>query len=77
MNYQIVKQISYKSRSGKWTHHLIDFINLSVLERAELDAQDWPVLLVSLKLDIKPFTQSHDVIDFPELMSGISKSQGK
>ena len=70
------QQISYKFRSGEWTYHLINLISIPVLERAELDAQDWPVLLGCLKLDIKPFTQSHDVIDFPELLTGISKSQG-
>ena len=69
-------QISHKFRSGEWTYHLINLINIPILERAELDAQDWPVPLGSLKLDVKPFTQPHDVIDFPELVIGISKSQG-
>ena len=55
-----------------WTRHLINLINIPVLERAELDAQDWPVLLGSLELGIKSVTQSHDVIDFPELMIGIN-----
>ena len=53
-------------------YHLINLINIPVFERAELDAQDRPVFLGRLELDVKPFTQSHDVIDFPELMTGIS-----
>jgi len=63
------QQICHKFRSG---NHLICLIIFPVFERAELDSQDWPVLLGSLELETKQLTQSHDVINFFELTGGIN-----